>query len=388
MSEVADSATMKIATVPLMKLFFSPKQESDCAGLMALAGGQTARRRGTYWNWGGNLDAWTGWPRTAAACSFPLTADLRKESVFLSHPENAVVTGAFSYTGRYVAKSLLERGVSVRTLTRSTSRESPLGGPVKAFPLDFSDPDGLRRSMEGGGVLYNTYWIRFARGETTFNQAVDNSKLLFDAAAKAGVERVVHFSVANASTESRLPYFRGKGQVEEMLESSSLSHAVIRPTLVFGEGDLLLNNMAWALRRFPVFPVFGRGDYPVQPIYAGDLAAQAVEAGSRTDSFVADSAGPETFTFEELLRLLALVAGARVRLVRMSPSLGFVLTKLVGMFLRDVGLTRDEVDGLMAGLLASGAAPTGTTRLGDWLAEHADGLGRDYVSEMRRNYRR
>ena len=215
---------------------------------------------------------------------------------------------------------------------------------------------------------------------------MENSKLLFEAAADGGVEKVVHFSVANASTESRLPYFRGKGQVEEILKAIGMPYAIIRPTLIFAQGDLLLNNMAWALRRFPVFPVFGRGDYSVQPIYAGDLAARAVEAGSRDDSFVADAAGPETFTFEELLRLLALAVDARVGLVRMSPSLGFALTKLVGMFLRDVGLTRDEVDGLMAGLLASGAVPTGTTRLGDWVADNWGVRGRRYVSELRRYF--
>ena len=329
-----------------------------------------------------------GWPQTAAACYFLVAAEEREDSVFLSHPRNAVVTGAFSYTGRYVAKRLLERGVSVRTLTRNPGREGPFGDAVKALPLDFSDPDGLRRSMEGAGVLYNTYWIRFARGGTTFDQAVDNSKLLFDAAVKAGVERIVHFSVANASSESRLPYFRGKGQVEEILKASGLSYAIIRPTLVFGEGDLLLNNMAWALRRFPVFPVFGRGDYRAQPIHAGDLAAQAVDAGSKDDSFVADAAGPETFTFEELLRLLASAVGARIRLVNTPAPLGFALTRLVGLLLRDAVLTRDEVDGLMAGLLTSGATPTGMTRLGDWLADNRGVLGKRYVSELRRNYRR
>ena len=259
---------------------------------------------------------------------------------------------------------------------------------VLAYPLDFSDPDGLRRSMEGAGLLYNTYWIRFGRGRNTFDQAVENSRVLLDAAVDAGVGRVVHFSVANASPQSKLPHFRGKGEVEEVLKGMGIPCAIIRPTLVFGQGDLLLNNMAWALRRFPVFPVFGRGDYLLQPIYAEDLAAQAVEAGSRNDSLVADAAGPETFTFEELLRLLADAVGAQVRLVHTPPSLGFGLTKLVGLFLRDVGLTRDEVDGLMAGLLASGAAPTGMTRLGDWLADNADGLGRGYISELHRNYRR
>ena len=198
------------------------------------------------------------------------------------------MTGAFSYAGRYVAKHLLGQGVSVRTLTRNPEREDPSGGLVVTAPLDFSDPEGLGRSMEGAGVLYNTYWIRFARGRTTFDQAVENTRTLFEAARDAGVGRVVHFSVANASSESRLPYFRGKGQVEKILKAMGIPYAIIRPTLVFGEGDLLLNNMAWALRSFPVFPVFGKGDYLVRPVYAGDLAAQVVEAGLRTESFVAD----------------------------------------------------------------------------------------------------
>ena len=203
----------------------------------------------------------------------------------MQHPDTAMVTGAFSYTGRYVARRLLDEGVGVRTLTRSPEREGPFGGLVPAAPLDFSDPDGLFRSMQGAGVLYNTYWVRFGRERTTFDQAVENSRVLFDAAAKAGVGRIVHFSVANASSECRLPYFRGKGQVEEILQDMGIPFAIIRPTLVFGQGDLLLNNMAWALRRFPVFPVFGRGDYQVQPIYAEDLAAQAVAAGFAEGEF-------------------------------------------------------------------------------------------------------
>ena len=173
-----------------------------------------------------------------------------------------------------------------------------------------------------------------------------------------------------------------------MLKSLGIPYAIIRPTLVFGEGDLLLNNMAWALRRFPVFPVFGGGDYRVQPIYAEDLAGLAVAAGSQSENTVAVAAGPDTFTFEELLRLLAKAANARVRLVHTPPFLGFALTRLVGLLLRDVVLTRDEVDGLMAGLLTSHAAPAGTARLGDWLNDNADALGWRYVSELRRNYRR
>ena len=251
-------------------------------------------------------------------------------------------------------------------MTANPDRSGSFGGLVAAARMDFLDPDGLFRSCREPG---------YCTAPTGYGST-------------AGVGRTVHFSVANASAESRLSWFRDKGQVEETQKGSGLSYAIIGPTLVFGEGDLLLNNMAWALRRFPVFPVFGRGDYRLQPVYAGDLAAQAVDAGALRESFVADAAGPETFTFEELLRLLALAVNARVRLVHMPPSLRFTLTRLVGLLLRDVELNRDEVDGLMAGLLTSAEPPAGTTTLAGWLEENPDILGRQYVSEFRRNYRR
>ena len=305
----------------------------------------------------------------------------------MPHPDLAVVTGAFSYTGRYVTRRLLGEGVRVRTLTRSPDAEDPFGGRVEVAPLDFSDPDGLCRSMQGAGVFYNTYWIRYAHGRITFDLAVENTRTLFEAAKSAGVGRIVHFSVTNPSSGSGLPYFRGKVQVEDMLVGLGIPYAIIRPTLVFGVGGLLLNNMAWALRRFPVFPVYGNGDYPVQPVYVEDVAAQAVEAGSQSENSVADAAGPDTFSFEDLLRLLASSMGVRRRFLHMHPRVDLALTGLVGLLMRDMALTHDEVVGLMAGLLTSEAAPTGTTRLSDWLAENGDGLGRRYVSELRRNYR-
>ena len=305
----------------------------------------------------------------------------------MGHPDLAVVTGAFGYTGGYVARRLVDEGVRVRTLSRRPAGRNPLGALVETAPLDFSDTGGLRRSMQGAGILYNTYWIRYARGKMTFDHAVENSRTLFEAAVDAGVGRIVHFSVTNPSRDSELPYFWGKSQVEELLKGLGVTYAVIRPTLVYGGSDLLLNNMAWALRRFPVFPVCGNGEYPVQPVYVEDLAAQAVEAGAMSGNSVADAVGPETFTFDELLRLLASAMHVRARLMHVPPSVGLALTQTVGRLMGDVALTRDEVIGLMAGLLTSKAAPTGTTKLSEWLAVNADGLGRRYVSELRRNFR-
>ena len=222
----------------------------------------------------------------------------------------------------------------------------------------------------------------------TFDRAAENTRTLFEAAQRAGVGRIVHFSVTNPSAGSRLPYFRPKAQVEHMLMGLGVPHAVIRPTLVFGEGDLLLNNIAWALRRFPFFRVCGRGDYTVQSIYVEDVAAQAVEAGSGSGSSVAVAAGPDTFSFEDLLRLLASSMGVRRRFLHTPPRVGLALTGLVGLLMRDMALTRDEVVGLMDGLLTSGEPPTGATRLSDWLEDNGDSLGRRYVSELRRNWRR
>ena len=212
----------------------------------------------------------------------------------MPHPDLTIVTGAFSYTGRYVTQRLLDQALRVRTLTRSPAAEDPFGSRVEVAPLDFSDPDGLRHSMEGAGIFYNTCWVRYAHGRITFDLAVENTKMLFEAARRESVGRIVHFSVTNPSSELGLPYFRGKAHVEDMLIGLGVPYAIIRPTLVFGEGDLLLNNMAWALRRFPVFPVYGNGDHPVQPVYVEDLSAQAVEAGSQSESSTADAAGRDT----------------------------------------------------------------------------------------------
>ena len=305
----------------------------------------------------------------------------------MPHPEKAVVTGAFSYTGGYIARNLLQHGVDVTTLTRHPDLHNSFGGAIRSSPLDFSDTKALTDSMRGATVFYNTYWIRFERGETTFNDAVENSKTLFTAAQKAGIERIVHISVSNPSPNSPLLYFSGKWQVEDELKKIGIPYAIIRPTLVFGSNDLLLNNIAWALKRFPLFPVYGNGEYPVQPIYAEDVAIQAVAAGASTENFIADAAGPETLSFKDILNLLASTMGVRSRLVNTPPLLGLALTSIVGLLVRDIVLTRDEVDGLMAGLLTSASPPTGTTRFGNWLNQNVNTLGRRYRSELDRNFR-
>jgi uncharacterized protein YbjT (DUF2867 family) len=294
-----------------------------------------------------------------------------------------VVTGAFSYTGRWIAAELRGRGREVVTLSRS----APPGAPIRVERLQFANSDALARSLDGADTLYNTYWIRFERGVSTFDRAVRNTEVLFAAAVRAGVRRIVHLSVTNAAPSSPLPYFRGKAELEESLREGGHSYAIVRPTLVFGPEDILVNNIAWGLRRFPSFLMPGGGGYRVQPVSVRDTARIAVEAGLSGGDVEVDAAGPETLTFEAVVRLVADAIGANARIVHAPAWLALAAAAVVGWSRRDVILTREELAGLMASLLTSKATPLGTERFSDWVAANADTLGRAYVSELARNFR-
>lgn len=298
----------------------------------------------------------------------------------------SVVTGAFSYTGRYIAQRLLSDGERVKTLTGHPNRPDPFGGRVEAMPYNFDNPDELARSLEGADVLYNTYWVRFARGGVTHDTAVRNTETLIRSAESAGVSRFVHIGITNASADSTLPYFRGKGLVRDAIKASTLPYAIVNPAYLFGREDILLNNIAWALRRFPVFMMYGSGSYDVQPVYVGDLANIAIDAGHREGKIELDAVGPDVYTFEGLVSLIAEHIGRKARFVHLRPGIAHLLFNVAGMVLRDVVLTRDEIDGLMAGLLVSGGPPTAATRLTDWLGDNDSSLGLRYESELRRHY--
>jgi len=298
------------------------------------------------------------------------------------------ITGAFSYTGKYVARRLLEQGRRVRTLTGHPERTDPFGGRVEAVPFNFDRPDALIESLRGVEVLYNTYWVRFTHGRSTFDVAVENTRRLMTAAGDAGVRRLVHVSIANPSEESSLPYYRGKAMLERALRETGLSHAIIRPTVIFGDEDILINNIAWCVRKFPFMAVPGDGMYRVQPIFVEDMADLMVLAGKGTENIVQDAVGPEIYSFNELIFLIAQAVGRRVRLLHVPPWLAHGCTRILGRLVHDVMLTREEIDGLMADLLASHQPPTGSTLLSEWLREHRDSIGMEYASEVARHYRK
>jgi uncharacterized protein YbjT (DUF2867 family) len=295
------------------------------------------------------------------------------------------VTGAFSYSGKYITKRLLARGEEVITLTGHPNRPDPFGGKVKAYPLDF-DEVGMTRSLQGVDVLVNTYWVRFDKRENTQPRAVENTRKLINAAKAAGIKRVVHISITNPSATSHLPYFWGKAANEKTVMESGMSYAILRPTVLVGQEDILINNIAFLLRRFPFFALPGDGLYKMQPVYVDDVADLAVEGVYSKDNYVIDAVGPDIFTFKEMVGLIGEKIGAKRPLISIPPRLALFAAQFLSLFVNDVILTPEEVDGLIAGLLVSKDPPRGKTHLADWLEANKDKVGTKYASELKKHY--
>jgi nucleoside-diphosphate-sugar epimerase len=298
------------------------------------------------------------------------------------------VTGAFSYTGKYITSRLLTRGEDVITLTNHPNRPDPFEGKVPAYPLNFNDEKELIKNLSGVDVLINTYWIRFDRDDNTQPRAVENTKVLVQAAAKAGVKRIVHISITNPSAKSHLPYFWGKAANEKAVIASGMSYAILRPTVLFGgKGeDVLINNIAWILRRFPLFGLPGDGSYRLSPVHVDDLAKLAVEAVYSRENYIWDAVGPDEFTFRELVEEIGESVQAKKPVVRFPPRLSLLAAQVISLFVKDVVLTPEEVVGLMENLLVSEEAPRCQTSLREWLKQNTSSVGRTYASELARHF--
>lgn len=312
------------------------------------------------------------------------------ETVGLSMQSNGVnmaitdlVTGASGYSGAFVAARLLEKGRQVRTLTRETET---VGEPIDAFAYRFDTPEKMEEAFAGVDTFYNTYWVRFGRGSFTHADAVRNSCALVDCAAEAGVRRMVHVSIMNPDPTSPYSYHRGKAEVEDAVRSSGMEYAIVRPSVLFGGNDILLNNVAWLLRRLHVFAVPGDGHYPIRPTHVADLADLMVDLGASSEPVVRNAGGPETFEFGELVRLINSAAGSRALVLNLPRAVVLPLISVVNRITGDVTLHAEELDALMDGLASCDGPPAGSRRLTDFLNERGHELGADYANEVRRNY--
>jgi uncharacterized protein YbjT (DUF2867 family) len=302
-------------------------------------------------------------------------------------PELNIVTGAFSYTGKYLTRRLLAAGKTVKTLTHHPQRAHEFGTQVEAMPYNFDRYAELVESLRGATTLYNTYWVRFNYGMTTYDQAIANTQTLFRAAKEAGLKRVVHVSIVKPDLHSPLPYYSGKARLEQALIDSGLSYAIIRPTVIFGAEDILINNIAWIVRHLPAFGIPGQGDYRLQPIDIEDMAELMFQTGQTSGNQIVDAVGPEIYTFDTLIKLIAAKLRRRIWIFHISPKIALFVTQILSRFVGDVILTQAEIDGLMADLLVSDNPPTGRTRLSDWLEQNRETVGTKYHSEVARHFK-
>lgn len=311
------------------------------------------------------------------------------EEVTMGEQRVFAVTGAFGYLGQYIARRLFADGDidKLRVLTGHTTRPNPFGDRAEVVPFHFDDPHQLVADLQGVKTVFNTYWVRFSHGDVSFGQAVANVQNLIRAAAEAGVERFVHISITNPSLDSPFSYFRGKAIMEKTLIESGLSYAILRPTVLFGKEDILINNIAWLLRRFPLYAVFGDGEYRVQPVYVDDVAKLAVRLAQSNENIVCNAVGPETYSFTGLVRLIKNRVHSRAKIVHVNPTAGLLLSKALNLLVRDVIVTREEIGGLMADILSTHDTPRCQTSFSDWSKRQAESLGAVYASELSRHYR-
>lgn len=296
------------------------------------------------------------------------------------------VTGAFGFTGRAIARELVDQGRDVITLTRRIDRSDPLARSIKVASLDFGRPADLASALDGVDTLFNTFWIRFPHGTESFERAIAETGVLLGAARQAGVRRILHVSVVGADKSGPTPYVRAKAVVEEMVKAGGLEWSIVRPTLTFGPNDILINNMAWALRRLPVYGVPGSGRYPIQPVHVDDVARICIEMADGEAGRTVDAAGPMVMPFRRMVEIVRSAIGSRSIMVPMPAIAVLLAARGLGVVVRDVVLTHDEIVELSTGYLTSTQPPLGRIEFGDWVSSNADVLGRRWSSELARNY--
>jgi NADH dehydrogenase len=294
------------------------------------------------------------------------------------------VTGAFGYSGSHIARLLTEAGHKVLTLTNSPKSNHPLANQIVVHPFNFDDPKQLVESLRSCSTLINTYWVRFDHKSFDHSTAVKNTLTLLSAASQAGIERIVHVSITNPEEGSQLPYFHGKGQLERAIRESKIPYTILRPAVLFGDGDILINNIAWALRRLPCFGVFGDGNYKIQPIHVDDFAALAVREALSTGDRTVEAIGPETFTYRQLAQTIGRIIGCSRPIFSVPPLLGYAVARSIGWIQNDEFVTREEIAGLMQNRLFVDAPPVGKIKLTDWAEANASILGRTYANELSR----
>lgn len=307
---------------------------------------------------------------------------------------NNLITGAFSFSGRYIAEELLKLGEHVETLTGHPNPKNPHYDQIIVKPYNFDDFDALIESFRGIDTFYNSYWIRFPYKGMNWKKAIENCNKLFKACKIAGVKKIVHISVTNCTVDSPYSYFRGKALVEELLKKCGVPYTILRVAWFYEDGDILVNDVAWLLRHLPVFGLFEYGTYKLQPISAKSLAKLAVESryqGEKTinQNKIINAIGPETYTWKEFVLAINKTMGSKTLIVPFPGFTGIVpiiASTILGMALHDRLLTLEEIKSLEDNLCLTTDQPVGKRSFKKWLRRNSKLIGLEWHNEVKRHY--
>ncbi len=300
-----------------------------------------------------------------------------------------LITGASGYIGGAIAERMHVEA-ELRSLT-SHPGKNRFGDRVRLFPYAFDRPAQMADAFRGADVFVNTYYVRFNYGTVTFERAVDATRDLISLAHEAGVRKLVHVSVSNAREGSELPYYHNKGRIERLVRESGLDYTILQPAIVVGRGDILVNNIAYFLRRLPVFAMFGKGECRVQPMTLSafaDVAVEAIDGGHSNTTLPV--AGPRDWTFIDMVQAIRTAVRSRALIVRAPSVVALVGLKAAGLLLGDVVLTNDEIKGLTREYLWAEQPLRRGEDFAQWLHQPAvaSDLGQHYASELARHFRR
>ena len=261
------------------------------------------------------------------------------------------VAGGSGFIGRAIVRRLAAiPTIKVRVLTRDPKKaraRSTESDAVEFVAADVNDPAGLAAAVASADTIVNAvqfdgYPIENPARGLTFNRVdYGGTVALIAAANAAGVKHFIYISGAAADERSPNPAFRAKGRAERALRDSGLTYTILRPSLVYGPEDRVVNGIARALRMTPVMIVPGTGRQLLRPLLVDDLAAcVALAISGRGRNGIFEIGGRDPMSFDDLVRLVMEITGRRRPLVHVPEPLlliaGAIAEKLPGaLFSRD-----------------------------------------------------
>ena len=256
----------------------------------------------------------------------------------------ATVFGGTGFVGRRIVHRLRESGTRVRIVSRHSGRAADDG--VEQIVANAHDERSVAAAVAGADGVVNAISLYIEHGSDTFHSVhVEAAGKIARAARQAGIRRFVHVSGIGANAASLSPYIRSRGEGEATVQTAFSSAVIVRPAVMFAPDDAFVTTIVRLLRSLPAYPIFGDGRTRLQPVHVDDVAAAIAQIlrQEKKPYPVYELAGPRVYSYEELLRTIARIAGLRPVLMRMPFALWDALAGLAEM-LPGPPLTRSQVE--------------------------------------------